>query len=290
MPTPQLPVLTGLDSSPESMLAAKVAAVEAAYRQIPLRLVTQSPGSPIRLPARQPTWRPVDNPQALLHRVARWMCDSHPGLEVLTDMCRGDLADLLVEESRHAALVVVGPGHTGGYDRLFGRWLTHRVVTHTHCPVLLARASITGTGNRPVVVGIDGSERSAAAVPLAFEEAMLRQVTLRAVNIHCVAVDGTVEPRDHNGYDAFTAQTHAERLIDETTARWLHRYPDVKVEADAMYAPDVASALLHAATTADLVVVGTRGRTAITSLLLGTTSRTLVERAPCSVLLTHAHL
>jgi nucleotide-binding universal stress UspA family protein len=138
-------------------------------------------------------------------------------------------------------------------------------------------------------VGIDGSEHSTAAIPLAFEEAMLREVPLRAVNIHCVGPDAIVEPKDDPGYNAFTAQANAEHLIDDTIARCADKYPLVKIDGEPMCALDVPSALLRAAATADLVVVGSRGCSAITSLLLGSVSRTLVEQAPCPVLVTHAH-
>jgi nucleotide-binding universal stress UspA family protein len=287
MPTPQRPVLTGLDGSPESMMAAEAAAAEANHRRVPLRVVVPAVSPPEPGPS---TWRPVADPEELLRRAATRIRTDHPGLELSTEKYHGDLADFLVEESRQASLVVVGPGHTGGYDRLFERFLTHRVVTHAHCPVLVARPGITDLGRQPIVVGVDGSEHSAAAVRLAFEEASLRQVSLRAVNVHCIAFDTTVEPRHHDAYNAFTAQSDAERLIRDTTARLARRYPDVKIEAEPTYAPDVTSALLRAATTADLIVVGSRGHTAITSLLLGSTSRALVERSSCAVLVTHTHL
>jgi nucleotide-binding universal stress UspA family protein len=284
------PVLTGIDSTPESLMAAEVAAAEAHQHHVPLLLICPSANPPGLAPGSQSAWRPLENAEELLDGTVRQLREVRPRLQIITGTRGGDLAGFLVDQSRHATLVVVSSRHTGGYDRLFQRWLSHRVVTHAHCPVVVARPGVAGIGQRPVVVGIDGSEHSAAAIPLAFEEAMLRQVPLRAVNIHCVGPDATGAPHDHSQYDSCIAQADAEHLIHDTTARWADKYPQLKIDIEPMYAPDVSSALLHAATTADLVVVGSRGRSAITSLLLGSVSRTLVEHAPCPVLVTHAHL
>jgi nucleotide-binding universal stress UspA family protein len=290
MSTPRLPVLSGLDSCPESMCAVDAAAAEASRRRVPLRLVSPVAGGPDPAAVTLSDWLPVDDLTDLLRRTIRRLHGNYPDLEVSTGTYPGDLANLLVDESRHATPIVVGPAHTGGFDKVLHQWLAYLVVTHAHCPVLVARPSGTGVGSQPVVVGVDGSEHSTAAVRLAFEEAMLRQVSLRAVHIHCIAPEADAECGNHVGYGAATAQARAEQLIHDTTARWAHTYPDVKIETEPMYAPDVPAALLDAATTADLVVVGTRGHSAITSLLLGSTSRALVERAACPVLLTHARM
>jgi len=280
MRTTQPPVLTGLDDSPDSTNAVMTAAAEANVRGLPLRLVISS--------GEHPTARPAGDLDGRLRDTVRRLRDAYPALEISTDSARTDLPGALVDRSRDAGLIVVGPADTGGHDPLFQRWLTHRVVTHARCPVLVARARTSGLGQEPVVVGVDGSEHSTAAVPLAFEEASLRGVPLRAINIHCVRHDPPDAFRQGTGYDAFTAHAHAERLIEDITARWTARYPSVKVESEPTYAPHAAAALLSAATTAALVVVGARGRSAVTSLLLGSTSRALVEQAACPVLVAHA--
>jgi nucleotide-binding universal stress UspA family protein len=192
-----------------------------------------------------------------------------PGLEVIAETYPGDLSDLLVEESAGASLVVVGPSHTGGFDRSSNHWLTHRVVTHARCPVLVARAGV-GTDHQPVVVGVDGGQHSVAAVRLAFAESELRQVTLRAVHVYRPGRTGA-------------GRTAAEALLADATARWLDEYPDVKVAPEPTAAPDVAHALLCAAAGADLVVVGSRVDLG-SDLLLGPATRALVERSPCAVL------
>ncbi|MGC9665855.1 universal stress protein [Planosporangium sp. 12N6] len=328
------PVLVGLDGSPESGFAVDTAAAEACRRDLPLRLVCCS-GPRGRHTSAQYPWHPVAAVRVLA-RTAERIHRRMPGLDVGTAVPGCDLGTALVDGSRGAALVVVSHRHTGGYDRLFDRWLSHRVLTHAHCPVLVARtgggAAIGRPGDRPVLLGLDGSEHSTAAVPLAFEEAELRRVPLRAVNVHCVCARATAEvvragfdgdghrrpghdPAGHGagghsgsgydadgydsggydadgyddcGYTAATAQACACDLVARALAGWADRYPRVKVLLEPVYAPDVAADLVTASAAADLVVVGTRGRTARTSLLPGSVTRALVQYAHCPVLVTHA--
>lgn len=266
MITSQPPVLAGLDSLPDSLTAVEAAAVESSRRRLPLRLVMCGAAPPGHGPS---CWRPpryeLDRFEFVVSRVAR----RFPALEVLAETHPGDLSDLLVDESPRARLVVVGPSHTGGYDRSSNHWLTHRVLTHAACPVLVARAGV-GTDRQPVVVGIDGTEHSAAAVRFAVEEAALRQVVLRAVHV----------------YPAETGRARAEDLLRTAVARG---HVDITVTYEAICDPDLPHGLLRAATGADLVVIGSRSGPA-TDRLPGPACRALVDHAPCAVLVVPAHL
>ena len=52
---------------------------------------------------------------------------------------------------------------------------------------------------------------------------------------------------------------------------------------------DASEALLEAATGADLLVVGNRGRGALKEALLGSTSGRVADHAPCPVVIVRAH-
>ncbi|GII23081.1 universal stress protein [Planosporangium mesophilum] len=277
----------------DGMVAAETAAAEAYRFHLPLRLAC------CRYPAA--------SSRSILAQTVERLRERFPTLVMTTTAYpaanRGALADVLVEQSYDAALVVVGPRHTGGYDNLLGRWLNDRVVTHSHCPVLVAHARVAcdhaacdhadcdhGTdAHRPILVGLDGSEHSDAAVPLAFEQAMLRGVPVRAVNVHCIGPRAAAETDEGGKYTVGTAQACSAELIAEALDGWPDRYPEVAVVSEPMYAPDVVSAFVAASASAPLVVVGCRGRTACTSLLPGSVSRALIHRAQCPVLVAHAH-
>ncbi|MET9657441.1 universal stress protein [Streptomyces sp. NPDC006510] len=70
-----------------------------------------------------------------------------------------------------------------------------------------------------MVVGIDGSASSEAALGLAFEEADLRGAALRAVSVWQPSVFML-----HGGKGAVQAQ---RRMLSETMAGWSPWYPDV---------------------------------------------------------------
>jgi nucleotide-binding universal stress UspA family protein len=288
------PVLAGVDLSSDSAAAVDAAAAAAERHRVPLWLIGPASATPIRQPEAPLVWLPAVDADKLLAQAVDRVHARRPDLDITTTTCDGDLADTLIDRSRQATLLVVGGRHTGGYNHLSERWLGNRVVSHAHCPVLVARGAhgeeMTGSGGRPVVLGVDGSEHSAAAVPLALEEATQRGVPLRAVNVHCIDAHPTATVTDGHSYTAEMAQVESAELLAHALAGWADKYPQVSVVQRAVYAPDVACALVEMSSSADLVVVGSRGRSVAISRRLGSVSRALVDRARCPVLLTHASL
>jgi nucleotide-binding universal stress UspA family protein len=291
------PVLAGIDGSPDSLAVAHVAAIDAQRRGLPLRLILfhahpSDPRPPVLPSPASAEWWPCDPAGRIVEQAVQRIRDSCPELSVVSDTPGSDFVDALVKQSQDAALLVVPAQRLGGYDSLLGRWLSDRAVTHAHCPVLVARgdpdADRAGVTPRPVLIGIDGSEHCVAAMPFAVEEALLRGAPLWAVSVYCVGPRPAVGVDDDVGYCASTAQAQAAELIARALAGWTDRHPRLDVIRQPMYAPEVASALVGASTAADLVVVGCRGRSAITSLRLGSVSRALVQHAHCPVLVGHA--
>jgi nucleotide-binding universal stress UspA family protein len=290
------PVLAGIDGSPDSLAVADVAAIEAQRRGLPLRLIffhahPSGPRPSALTSAASAEWPPCDPAGRIVEQAVQRIRDRCPKLSVVSDTPGYDFVDALVKQSHEAALLVVPAQRLGGYDSLLGRWLNDRAVTHAHCPVLVARGSgadRAGVTPRPVLIGIDGSEHCAAAMPFAVEDALLRGVPLWAVSVYCVGPRPAVGVDDDVGYSVSTAQAQAAELIAQALAGWTDRHPQLDMIRQPMYAPEVASALVDASTAADLVVVGCRGRSAITSLRLGSVSRALVQHAQCPVLVGHA--
>jgi nucleotide-binding universal stress UspA family protein len=137
---------------------------------------------------------------------------------------------------------------------------------------------------RPVVVvGVDGSKESAAALDWALDEAERRSASVEAV---CAWEYSVASPP----YLVSTGSVHeyvvgdAERTVHLAVADALARRPgtSVKVTEHAVPGPP-ALALLRAAEDAELVVVGSRGRGGFRALLLGSVSQQVVTHAPCPV-------
>ncbi|MFF5264715.1 universal stress protein [Actinomadura viridis] len=133
-----------------------------------------------------------------------------------------------------------------------------------------------------IVVGVDGSEGSAAALAFAFEEASLRGARLRVVLAWThpePAGPGGVEPLV---YDVDAVGEEQERALAEFVAGGQADFPDVPLTRQVVRARP-ARALAEASGRVDLLVVGTRGRGGFAGLVLGSVGHALVHRARCPV-------
>lgn len=133
---------------------------------------------------------------------------------------------------------------------------------------------------RKVVVGIDGSPSSAAALAWAHDEARLRNVPLDVVLVFEPLSYGTIRgyPFPTREVDA-AATANAERILDEAVAG----IDDVELERDLVRAADAAKALVERSRDADLLVVGSRGHGGFAGVLLGSVSQKVVHHATCPV-------
>jgi nucleotide-binding universal stress UspA family protein len=136
-----------------------------------------------------------------------------------------------------------------------------------------------------VVVGIDGSDASKAALRWAVEDARVRGaevVALHAYEVPVPAADAVpVAPVD---LPALTAETHegALRFVSEIVDEVVGKAVAVNVAPIAVEDEPVR-ALLDAARDADLLVVGHRGHRL--SGLLGSFSLECAQHAACPVLI-----
>lgn len=73
-----------------------------------------------------------------------------------------------------------------------------------------------------------------------------------------------------------------ERLLAEAVAGWRERYPSVSVEYKVLRG-GAREALIESSGSAELLVVGARGRGGFVGLLLGSVSQALLHHAHCPV-------
>jgi nucleotide-binding universal stress UspA family protein len=138
----------------------------------------------------------------------------------------------------------------------------------------------TATGS--IVVGVDGSPSSEYAVMWAAEEAALSH--RRLVLVHArqrigadelawLSTGGIPTQRVDN-----QLQAAADRVVERARSLAADRSPGVAIET-VVADMDARSLLLDVGGTADLTVVGTRGRGRVASLLLGSVSAALVRHS-----------
>ncbi|HET7513896.1 MAG TPA: universal stress protein [Gaiella sp.] len=144
-----------------------------------------------------------------------------------------------------------------------------------------------------IVVGIDGSAESAAALRWAVEEAKLRTAQVEAVHVWnyipmTTAADSGLVPMSWTESAEMVDATHdaASRAATQEVEDALGAGHDVRI---SLVQGDASEALLETAKGADLLVVGNRGRGAIKELLLGSTSGRIADHAPCPVVIVRAH-
>lgn len=214
------------------------------------------------------------------------------GVTVRTVRSVGDPVDLTVKAARDAdaELIVVGSHGRTGIRRFLLGSVAERIVRHAHTSVLVAR----GDGQAPfsrVLVATDFGELSAQALTqaqhLCDPEARVSVVyawhypagawSLAALGERTQATEALetalTEPPRGRGEALVAEERAAGRAVDFR----LLQGPAAEVVTD-----------LATAEQADLIAVGTHGRTGVRRLFLGSVAAAIVRHAPCSVLVARA--
>jgi nucleotide-binding universal stress UspA family protein len=145
-----------------------------------------------------------------------------------------------------------------------------------------------------IVVGVDGSEPSHEALRWAAAEAELRGAGIVAAHVWTFIPPGPIgEPGmmampagDYAGQMEAEQEAATAELEDALAEVFPDGVPD-NVESKLVEG-DAEDGLVQEAAGADLLVVGSRGRSGIASVLLGSVSRHVVSHAPCPVVVVKA--
>jgi nucleotide-binding universal stress UspA family protein len=193
----------------------------------------------------------------------------------------------LVDASRGAYLVVVGAEPRRGLDRLLLGRSSLATAMHAACPVVVIPEGVRTGPEGPVVVGVDGSSHSRAAAERALWIAQVRHTSVVVVAAwYLEVVDGTVVTTpDTPEWETVTQRYGA--MAESVLQPLRERYPDVPVEVRVLRGP-AARTLVEQARDAGLVVLGSRGRGGFAGMLLGSVSQTVLEAAPCPVMVIRA--
>jgi nucleotide-binding universal stress UspA family protein len=270
-------IVVGMDGSAGSLKAAVWAAREAKVRGRGVTLThaivptAASSAFGIAIPPRLDVIDDMRN-SALedLTRVAAYLdCTD---VDVVVDI--GIPSALLLAASDTAELLVLGSRGRGGFTSLLLGSVGSQVASHANCPVIVMRDD-PRAGATEIIVGLDGSPHSIAALDFAFDEASRHGYSLLAV--HAWDVPSIPLP----GEDLADEEV---RLSAEILAGYTEQYPDVKVAECLVRAPTIR-ALLDSASDAAMIVLGTRGRNAALGALLGSTSNGVLHKAKIPVVI-----
>ncbi|TDE33955.1 universal stress protein [Actinomadura sp. 6K520] len=282
------PVLVGYDGSPASERAVHWAAAEAALRGAPLSICHAWSWPYPQRPGDRDAMEIVQGMGALtLEDGVRLAREAAPELEVRPVLLKGTSSGALLGAAVDASLIVVGARGAGGFDRLpLGSTAVH-VPAHANRPVVVVPARQRAGAVRRIVVGIDGSPASEAALRFALREARLRDASVTLV---CAWWDPASLPGPER-----LPYTDPEAVKEQVRARFtsavgpqLVDYPDITVE-ERFVRERAGRALVDGAAGAMLLVVGDRGIGSSPTTLLGAVTRAVLHEAPSPVAVVHEH-
>lgn len=272
-------LIVGIDPLEQSVPALAWAVDEADRRRLSLRLVTVVPplpgGQHIDAPLRREMHQ-AQGERALAEAVAT-VRSLNADIPLTTEMLDGMPSAVLCRQAERARMVVVGSRRLSRPEEILSAGsVAVPVSARADCPVVVVREPEPTAGHRPhVVVGVDGSESSRAAVAFAVEEAALRGAALRALWVWRRPVVSFADETE--GLD------ERRRLLSETVAGWAEKYPDVEITRDVLRGHPVEELAL-ASVDAVAVVVGRHGRGGYTGMRLGSVVHGLLHRAECPVI------
>ena len=197
----------------------------------------------------------------------------YPTLTVHADLRSGDPITELRALSATGTLVVVGTHRRRGSTLRYEWSMGARLAGTANGPIAIIPES-DDTHHTGIVVGVDGSAASNAAVDFAAAEADRTGQELHAIHAwqEPLVWRDTSEP---DGRFLQTLENSHRRVLDESLLAISRRYPALDIRASLVRgAPQ--SALLDAARGAALLVVGDHGLTGISKLLLGSVSHSIV--------------
>lgn len=270
------PVLLAYDGSPDAERALDWAASEAKETGTPLHVVLVEDVQPGPMTGTTSTATSVapmalDQARAVLVEV---------GVESVTFEHRiGRVTNELLEAAESASTVVLGSRGHGRTGEIFLGSVSQHVARHATCPVVVVRRPRVSNARR-IVVGIDGSPGSSAALAYACRRAERTGevvVALHGWHVHAPSTDvwssipRTLEDEDQR-----------RLLLAESVAGMREDHPDVTLELEAV-AVDPATCLVDASANASLLVVGSRGLGFVGGMLLGSVSQAVLHRAQCPV-------
>lgn len=283
-------VVVGYDGSEPARRALDWAVREAGLRNAPLVCaVVVAPMMTYDLPD-TPSDAALQTADQVLDEAAARARAQAPDLRLIPLRVIAPPARGLVELSEGAQLIVLGSRGRGGVAAMVLGSVSLRVAQRAACPAVVVPPRVSAVGDvgaqRRIVVGIDGSAPSEAALSFAMSEAALHRV--RVVAVHSVA-----DPYLGSGFlppAPALVQAREEagtRFLYEDLEPWRRKYPEITITEVLTHEP-AGTALPVRAAGGHLLVVGNRGRGTFAGTLLGSVSHAALHAASVPVAIVRA--
>lgn len=280
-------VVVGVEGSEHDAVVLTAAVATAVRRDDPLHVVhcreALDPG--LSIGESTPALDADDGSRAVVDAALAAVSALDDSVPVTASRPPGRAENILGAVAREAVVLVVGAGsRTTLRERMLGS-VALNVAAHAECPVLLVPATADPDASGHVVVGVDGSNHSRAALVAALDAARVRGTRLEVVTTWQVEVIG--------GYVVTEPGSEGWRQVEDRIRRMqeglLEGLDSSGVEVVLRSVKGgVRHSLVEQSADASLVVVGGRGRGGFVGKLLGSVTRDLLAASACPVLVVHA--
>lgn len=278
------PIIVGYDGSRGAWDAMRWALSEGVRSGRPVRLLyaldRMTTVAPIMAPPVWPEAEARREATDVLRLAVEKARESHPDVRVTTELVDGPSTVVLRQRSGQASLLVLGNRGHGGFGELLVGSTAIAVAAHAHCPVVVVRGfeEDPQAAQRPVAVGVDGSACAALALGFAVEQAVQRGVPLRVTR----AWSPPAPRLRAYDFDEAVISAAEQAWVDDLLTEWRQKHPELVMTTEIV-AGDPTHAMIETSRTAQLVVVGSRGRGGFRGLLLGSVSQHLIHHGGCPV-------
>lgn len=133
------PIVVGVDGSAPSIDALRRAAALSSAFGIPIKAVTvwQTPATLTLYYFPATDWSPDDDAKKALKTAIDQAFGGEPPSTLTTAVVEGSPARVLIHESEHANMLVLGSRGHGGFAGLLLGSVSATCAEHAHCPVLI---------------------------------------------------------------------------------------------------------------------------------------------------------
>ncbi|HEX7096852.1 MAG TPA: universal stress protein [Acidimicrobiales bacterium] len=146
-------------------------------------------------------------------------------------------------------------------------------------------------GRHRIVVGVEGSAGSRAALRWAIEEARYRCGTVEVVTAYLPTYVPAAPDFGYVPLDPIDVVDEVRKMQDDVVADVAAQVDTTGVRIDQRFLKGrAADTLIAAAAGADMLVVGNRGRGGFRGLLLGSVSQQVAQHATCPVVIVRADM
>jgi nucleotide-binding universal stress UspA family protein len=274
-------IVVGIDGSPRSELALRWAARRAERSEATVRAV-MAWDYPALLTMPSPIGQPVPPPEQMQHApelAAATIVDavrSDEPVEIETVVRQGRASSILLGAAEGATLLVVGTRGLGRAKAALLGSVSRKVAAAAGCPIAVVPEEADLDSQGPVVVGVDGSAGSLAALRWAgaHTDGPIHAIHVFEYPFGPEYAVGDIEFDDPDELGV--------KVLEQSVTQALGDRDDVRRTTARGDAREVLS---DPSLGASLIVVGTRGHTGLEGVFLGSVATDLAGRAQVPVVM-----